>query len=97
MVGTYNSSTHTLKIYLNGAYNNGTITTTGTMFQSTGGFQLGTANSTYVPHGYLDEVRLSNIVRSDDWIKTEYNNQNAPDKATYGASGFYTIGSQMSR
>ena len=26
----------------------------------------------------LDEVRISNIVRSADWIKTGYNNQNAP-------------------
>ena len=29
--------------------------------------------------GIIDEVRLSNIARSRDWLKTEYNNQNAPD------------------
>ncbi len=60
-------------------------------------YSAGHIGSNGVYTGLLDEVRISNTVRSADWIKTEYNNQNAPDKATYGASGFYTIGSQMSR
>lgn len=34
-----------------------------------------------------DEVRTSNIVRSSDWITTEYNNQSSP-------SGFFSIGSE---
>src|ERR1043165_3585695 len=29
-------------------------------------------------HGILDEVRLSNVERSDDWVSTEYNNQSSP-------------------
>jgi len=33
----------------------------------------------------LDEVRVSNTVRSAGWIRTEYNNQNAP-------ATFYTVG-----
>jgi hypothetical protein len=37
--------------------------------------------------GSIDEVRLSNIARSADWILTEYNNQNSP-------STFYTLGSE---
>jgi hypothetical protein len=28
--------------------------------------------------GILDELKISDIVRSDDWISTEYNNQNSP-------------------
>jgi RHS repeat-associated protein len=36
--------------------------------------------------GNLDEVRLSSTVRSADWIKTEYNNQNSP-------ASFYAISS----
>ena len=28
--------------------------------------------------GLIDEVRLSNLARSDDWIVTSYTNQNAP-------------------
>jgi hypothetical protein len=35
--------------------------------------------------GIIDEVRLSNIARSADWLKTEYNNQNDP-------SSFYSVG-----
>ena len=35
--------------------------------------------------GSIDEVRVSNSVRSADWIKTEYNNQNSP--RTFAAFG----------
>lgn len=35
---------------------------------------------------YFDEIRLSNINRSADWITAEYNNQSAP-------ASFYSIGS----
>jgi hypothetical protein len=38
--------------------------------------------------GSIDEVRFSNIVRSADWIKTEYNNQSSP-------STFETFGSEI--
>lgn len=38
-------------------------------------------------NGYIDDARVSNTVRSADWIKTEYNNQSA-------TSTFYTVGSQ---
>jgi hypothetical protein len=34
--------------------------------------------------GKYDEIRVSNITRSADWIKTKYNNQNDP-------SAFYSI------
>ena len=36
----------------------------------------------------LDEVRVSNTVRSAGWILTEYNNQNAP-------ATFYTVGAEQ--
>lgn len=39
--------------------------------------------------GSIDEIRISDIVRAEDWIETTYNNIN---NATDG--GFYTIGSQ---
>ena len=38
-------------------------------------------------HGAIDEVRISNIARSADWIRTGYNNQKNP-------STFYTLGSE---
>ena len=38
--------------------------------------------------GYLDELRILDTNLSEDWIKTEYNNQNSP-------STFYTLGSEL--
>jgi hypothetical protein len=40
-------------------------------------------------NGTLDEVRLSNVVRSSSWISTEYNNQNSP-------ATFYALGAESS-
>ena len=40
-------------------------------------FNIGRVSSTYFD-GTVDEVRLSNVVRSADWIATEYNNQYDP-------------------
>ncbi len=37
--------------------------------------------------GKFDEVRISSVGRSSDWLTTEYNNQFSP-------SGFYTVGSE---
>ena len=39
--------------------------------------------------GMIDEVRVSSVVRSDDWIATEYNNQNNP-------AAFYSVSAQAS-
>jgi hypothetical protein len=50
------------------------------------GFENGcTSNSPNAVNGTMDEVRISYVARSADWIKTEYNNQNSP-------STFYTVG-----
>ena len=38
--------------------------------------------------GILDEVRVSNTVRSAEWIKISYNNQNSP-------SSFHSVGSEQ--
>lgn len=37
--------------------------------------------------GYIDEVKISSVVRSSDWLATEYNNQNDPGT-------FITIGTE---
>ncbi|MCD4761181.1 LamG domain-containing protein, partial [bacterium] len=39
--------------------------------------------------GYIDEVHLSSVPRSVDWISTEYNNQNSP-------ATFYSLGVDVS-
>ncbi|MCK4891961.1 MAG: DUF2341 domain-containing protein [Candidatus Pacebacteria bacterium] len=36
-------------------------------------------------NGIIDEIRISNVARSGDWIITEYNNTSSPDT-------FYTVG-----
>ncbi|WP_373518413.1 LamG-like jellyroll fold domain-containing protein [Pricia sp.] len=36
-------------------------------------------------NGFLDEFKISGTVRSDDWITTEYNNQNSP--STFALKG----------
>lgn len=41
-------------------------------------------------HGYLDEVRISNIIRTPEWISTSYNNQNDP-------SGFFTLSLEITK
>ncbi|MBI5086083.1 MAG: hypothetical protein HZB13_15970 [Acidobacteria bacterium] len=38
--------------------------------------------------GLLDEVRVSSVVRTPDWIVTEYRNQDAPGT-------FYSVGAQQ--
>ena len=46
------------------------------------------ANQRYFD-GIIDEVRISNIARSADWIKTSYNNQDSP-------ATFYNVGNEES-
>ncbi len=43
------------------------------------GKSTATASPGYYFQGFMDEVRLSVISRSADWIKTEYNNQCTPE------------------
>ena len=47
------------------------------------------AGGNYYMNGALDEVRISNAIRSADWIATEYANQNSP-------STFFTISAENS-
>jgi hypothetical protein len=36
------------------------------------------SNSNVFTPGIIDEVRISNMARTQEWISTEYNNQNDP-------------------
>ena len=81
---TLNSSAE--NAYLNGAFSasgtgEGSITTTGNV-----GIGADTDGTTGWDGG-IDEVRLSNIVRSAGWIQTEYNNESAP-------GSFYSVGNE---
>lgn len=81
VVGTITGTTGTI-------YVDGTQVATGTVdavTDTSNTIQMGRFNSGYYFDGKLDEIRISNAVRSADWISTEYNNQSSP-------STFYSIG-----
>lgn len=74
---TRDSSTNGRKIYINGIENsNDTISTA----FNTNNDPLYISTNDYEIDGVIDEVRISNIARTSSWIKTSYNNMNAPDK-----------------
>ncbi len=97
IVGTWSAATGTavnpsqFKIYIDGAL---AATTSGSTGSATspltglGGAKIGRHDlwATNLA-GTVDEVRMATVVRSSDWIKTEYNNQSAP-------ASFYTLGSE---
>jgi len=82
------------KIYYNGEEKDNTITIYGTPpayfydinYPEEFGRIVG-ESSTGRYNGGMDEVRISKVWRSSDWISTEYNNQNDP-------SSFFSIGPQ---
>ena len=91
VVGTYSTSDHTIRAYVNGV-----LGTTATATQITNynayNLYLGAipdASGNYV-NGIIDEVRVSNVVRSADWIATSYNTMNDP-------ASFYSLGAEESR
>ncbi len=82
------------KLYIDGVQCTSSCTSTtapltgtpNTIYMST---YNGATNGTGEPYtGKLDEVRISNVGRSADWLKTSYNNQSSP-------STFYTVGAEV--
>lgn len=91
LVMTYNGNEDAsgINLYVNGALAGvgSTVTDTIGSIESTDPFNLGAADdggSDFFT-GLMDECRVSDSVRSADWIATEYNNQNSPGT-------FYTLG-----
>ncbi len=60
---------------------------TGTMHNGINPFEIGGLGSADQTDGTIDEIRLSNIARSDDWINTTYNNISSP-------STFYSVSNE---
>jgi hypothetical protein len=87
MTLTYDGSY--VKVYQNGTLQY-THANTRSISYDSAPFALGASNTNsggfqeYL-NGMLDEVRLSNVARSADWIAAEYSNQNSP-------STFFSIG-----
>lgn len=77
----YGSTANDPIIYVNGVSQ--TITETsapaGTLLSETETLNIGNRDGGDRPfYDFIDEVRVSNSIRSDGWIKTEYNNQYQP-------------------
>ena len=93
-VGTYDYPNQEASIYLDGEYK-----ASDTSFNRAPSAALGILRIGHGPpdwwgyhfNGVIDEVRISNTVRSADWIQTEYNNQRYPDKAVHGTDGFFSL------
>jgi hypothetical protein len=78
----------TNKVYADGT-EDGSISTSGKTVK-TGSWDLevgGWNASARSFQGIIDEIRISNVARSTDWMEAEYTNQNTP-------TTFYTIGTQ---
>lgn len=88
LAGVWNGSTGELSLYIDGI-NVATRTTSIGYLPDPfwGGWRLGGAGGVSDPmdctrghyfNGTIDEVRVTNIARSNDWIAASYNNQNNP-------------------
>lgn len=86
---TYNDAADTAQFYINGALNATTSSyTPGTPSAGNDGVEIGgvyTRNERGF-RGTLDEIRAINVIRSANWLQTEYNNQSNP-------STFYSVSS----
>jgi photosystem II stability/assembly factor-like uncharacterized protein len=90
VVGIRDGTGPNLRIFINGSDSATTPDSApGTLRNTDGHLRIGARDFGW-DHidGVVDEVRLSNIARSPDWIATEYNNQNDP-------SGFYSLNSEQ--
>lgn len=90
VVVTYDDTNNQCKFYVNGNLSSTDSTTYTLNTSTTNSFHIGAelfTTPTAVWTGGIDEVRISNAVRSAGWIATEYNNQNSP-------STFYSIGAK---
>ncbi len=94
-VGDYENQWAHFSMTWNGAtvigYRDGGQETSGPLsgnLKNSGPFFIGNSNcEERSVEGIIDEVRLSNVARSLDWIQTEYNNQESPNS-------FFSLGSQ---
>ncbi len=90
LTGTYNSTSGLIG-YVN-AVSDGTVAANGaaktnwTQHTAIGTDIAGGSNGF---NGVIDEVRISSVARSADWITVEYNNQG------FFGSGFYTFGTEI--
>ena len=87
VVGVYDSTNTKLKIFMNNFKRE--VTASGSSSNSAADFSIGArdkgATVDLYADGIIDEVRVVNVARSDDWLTTVYNNQNSPSTFATGA------------
>jgi hypothetical protein len=78
-VGRFDSTANTLEMDIDGT-NERSVTTSGTGNTNTNKVVVGAYNTAgALPYeGLIDELRISNIARSDGWIETSHDNMNTP-------------------
>lgn len=76
---TYDGPTKTLTGFLNGDLDKSVVGTGATYTQATGAVLVGSSLvAGRVFNGAIEEQGIANVVRSQDWIQTEVNNQSNP-------------------
>jgi hypothetical protein len=84
VVGTWDGTTR--RVFVNGTQD-GFNTRSGTIATDTRAFYIGGRSGTDLSNGIIDEVRISNVARSADWVRTTFNNQSSP-------GSFYSLGGE---
>jgi len=80
--GNYDQSA--IRLYVNGIPDGTPTSLTGSIDTNATPLSIGRSSFNYdYFKGRIDEVEISNIARSSDWIKTEYNNQANPALFAY--------------
>jgi len=81
--GNYEAGDQFTNPHYNGMENTNAQMRIGAYYSDSGG------GAWYYWHGLIDEVRISNIARSTEWLKTSYNSMNDP-------SSFFSVGPKES-
>ena len=89
LVATSDTTSQTIKVYVDGVTKLVRTFDPGKSLIATSNLLLISLGSQRRIKGMIDEVRISNISRSINWISTSYNNQKSP-------STFYTMGNEES-
>lgn len=84
VVATWDGTT--MRVYINGTLDATTLAMSGTVSATTTALAVGysTFSAARYFKGIIDELSMSNVARSPDWIAAEYKNTNTP-------SSFYTV------
>jgi len=91
IIGIVDRANNLIRIYKDGyEVGSGTDISTIGSLADTENIEFQCANPTFGFDGLLDEIRVLNATRSNNWIKTEYFNQ-------YDPTTFYSIGLEQSR